>query len=377
MQIAAADSVSPEEWDDTIAVFPNAHILQTAEWAAIKAPIGWKPFYITWKAGEKGEAVCAAALVLERTLPIAGLSARVRILYVPRGPLLSDWDDSELVRKVLADLEAFARQRRAMFIKIDPDVPVAQGLPDAEDEMHVETGRKLIASLRQYGWQFSSEQIQFRNTMVMDLSLDEAALLARMKQKTRYNIRLAARRGVVIRRGNGDDLEGLYRMYAETSLRDGFVIRDQRYYLRLWHTFIERGFARPLIAEVEGEAVAGLILFMFHGQAWYLYGMSKNTHRQKMPNYLLQWEAIRQAKETGCSRYDLWGAPDDFDPEDSMWGVYRFKAGLGAHVVRTIGAWDRPLRPWLYAGYTRLLPRLLTLARRRGKAQTRAQTQDS
>jgi len=126
-----------------------------------------------------------------------------------------------------------------------------------------------------------------------------------------------------------------------------------------------------LIAEVAGEPVAAVVIYRFAGKAWYLSGMSVEAHREKMPNYLLQWEAMRRAKAAGCTIYDLWGAPDDFNENDSLWGVFRFKEGLGGKVIRTLGAWDYPTRSALYRGYTQVLPRLLDIMRRRGKERTR------
>jgi len=228
-----------------------------------------------------------------------------------------------------------------------------------------------LEELHSTGWRESDEQVQFRNTVWLDLSGSEEDWLARMKQKARYNLRLSQRKGVQVRVGSQADLAQLYRMYAETSVRDGFVIRNETYYLSLWQTFMERGLAQPLVAEVDGEMVAGIFLFTFAGRAWYLYGMSRQAHRDKMPNYLLQWEAMRLAKSRGCTQYDLWGAPDVFDESDSMWGVFRFKEGLGGQVVRTAGALDYPSRPILYTLYTRVLPRLLDLMRSRGRARTR------
>jgi lipid II:glycine glycyltransferase (peptidoglycan interpeptide bridge formation enzyme) len=99
--------------------------------------------------------------------------------------------------------------------------------------------------------------------------------------------------------------------------------------------------------------------------------MSRSAHRERMPTYLLQWEAMRRAKAAGARLYDLWGAPEAFNERDSMWGVFRFKEGLGGQVVRTLGAWDFPARPLLYTLYTRLLPRVLNIMRRRGQARTR------
>ncbi len=129
--------------------------------------------------------------------------------------------------------------------------------------------------------------------------------------------------------------------------------------------------AAPLVAEVDGEAVAGLVLFTFAGRAWYLYGMSRQSHREMMPNYLLQWQAMSLAAQKGCKTYDLWGAPDVFDESDGMWGVFRFKEGMGGQVIRTCGAWDFAVNPIFYSTYTRLLPRLLDILRRRGRALTK------
>jgi lipid II:glycine glycyltransferase (peptidoglycan interpeptide bridge formation enzyme) len=206
---------------------------------------------------------------------------------------------------------------------------------------------------------------------LIDLRLDEEQLLANMKQKTRYNIRLAQRKGVAVRAASLAELPLLYRLYAQTAARDNFVIRDEQYYLRLWSTMMQAGMAEPLIAEVQGEPVAGVVIFRFGRKAWYMHGMSSLAHREKMPNYLLQWEAMRRARAAGCEVYDLWGAPDEFVESDPLWRVYRFKEGLGGKVVRHLGAWDLPIRGSAYWVYTRFLPRLLEVMRRRGKQRTR------
>ena len=114
-----------------------------------------------------------------------------------------------------------------------------------------------------------------------------------------------------------------------------------------------------------------IFVFSFAGRAYYVYGMSRDVHREKMPSYLLQWEAIQRARARGCSAYDLWGAPDVFDETDSMWRVYRFKEGLGGQVVRTLGAWDfAPNRFW-YTLYSEIIPRLLDMMRSRGRSRTK------
>jgi peptidoglycan pentaglycine glycine transferase (the first glycine) len=128
--------------------------------------------------------------------------------------------------------------------------------------------------------------------------------------------------------------------------------------------------AEPLIAEVEDESVAAIFLFSFAGRAYYVYGMSRNAHREKMPSYLLQWEAMKRAKAHGCKVYDLWGAPDEFNESDSLWGVFRFKEGLGGEVVRTLGAYDFAPNKMLYRLYTEMMPRVLNLMRSRGRVRT-------
>ena len=355
-------------WNDLVASLPTGHVLQTWQWAQIKAAGGWKPHYLTWPG--PANQPDAVALVLERALTVRGLPTGLKVLYAPRGPLLN-WADSRLRAQVLDDLQTFARTRRAIFIKIDPELVTGRGIPGSKADLLDSTGQETATELAARGWCLSAEQVQFRNTAVLDLGGSEADWLARMKQKTRYNIHLAERKGVSVRKAGPKDFPQLYHMYAETSVRDGFVIRPEEYYTRVWQAFSLAGMAEALIAEVAGEAVAGLFLFHLGERAWYLYGMSRNVHREKMPNYLLQWEAMRLASQFGAKVYDLWGAPDQFDESDSMWGVFRFKDGLGAGVVRTVGAWDFSLRPGLYRLYTRVLPEILNIMRRRGKQRTR------
>jgi lipid II:glycine glycyltransferase (peptidoglycan interpeptide bridge formation enzyme) len=160
-------------------------------------------------------------------------------------------------------------------------------------------------------------------------------------------------------------------MYAHTAVRDDFLIRNQNYYKTVWQSFFRENLAKPLIAEVEGQPVGAVIIFHFSGRAWYFYGMSQDEHREKMFNYRLQWEGMLYAKSTGCREYDMWGAPDEFNEDDPLWGVYRFKDGFGGKVVRTIGAWDFPVRPLIYRLYSRILPRILGLMRFRGKSETK------
>ena len=357
-----------EEWNDLVSNLPGKHVLQTWEWGVSKQANGWSPIHKVWY-GVQGQVV-AAALLLIRGVSLGGVNLPLKVMYIPRGPLLADWKDQDLRNQVLSDLRTLGREHRAIFIKMDPEIEKGRGLPTQyEDDINQQTS-SLVSEFESVGWIYSAEQVQFKNTMSIDLRPSAEDLLAGMKQKTRYNIRLAARKGVTIRPGTVKDLKLLYQMYAETSIRDGFVIRDENYYLSLWERFIESGMAEPLLAEVEGETVAGLVIFRFASRAWYMFGMSREIHREKMPNYLLQWEAMIRAKEIGCTEYDLWGAPEEFSKDDELWGVYRFKSGLGGEVIRYIGAWDLPLNKLLYQSYTQFMPRVLSLMRSRGRVQT-------
>jgi peptidoglycan pentaglycine glycine transferase (the first glycine) len=379
--------VENNSWNSIISKLPNPHFLQTYEWGQVKAKYGWTPLYAVWTDRDKFSILkntdncslstdhfVAAALILKRQIINNGFAARLAVLYSPKGPIL-DWTNGSLQNRVLNDLQSFAKKQGAIFFKMDPDVVLGTGIPHGEDDVMDNGGQAVTSELKRSGWRYSSDQIQFKNTILIDLKLSEEEMLARMKQKTRYNIRLAGKKSVVARIGTSKDLGTLYKMYAETSVRDRFVIRDEGYYQTVWETFMssEEPTCEPLIAEVDGAPVAAIFVFYFAGRAYYVYGMSRDAHREKMPAYLLQWEAMKRAKAKGCTVYDLWGAPEVFDESDSMWGVYRFKEGLGGKVVCTLGAWDFAPSPFWYKMYSEIIPRLLDVMRARGKARTKQQ----
>jgi peptidoglycan pentaglycine glycine transferase (the first glycine) len=384
--------VNPVQWNAAITQLCGAHILQTWEWGKVKAQFGWQPNHLLWYQ-EKDQYITfinrlpdeikeghlvAAALTLQRNIRIGGFAHRMGVIYVPKGPLL-DWNDTLLRQRVLQDLKEFAQKHNAIFIKIDTDLELGSGIPGEPGSNENQIGKTVINHLRSDGWQFSEEQVQFRNTVLINLEQSEEELLANMKQKTRYNVNLAMRKGVTVRTGKPTDLDMLFKMYAETSVRDGFVIRNDSYYREVWNAFmfhlgpkrLDQPVAEALVAEVEGEPVAGVIIFRYAGKAWYLYGMSRLAHRDMMPNYLLQWEAIKRSKAAGCTVYDLWGAPDEFVDTDPLWGVFRFKEGLGGIVHRYLGAWDYPVNRMLYRLYTKTLPGLMDIMRKHGKANTK------
>ncbi len=332
------------KWDEALRALPWPHLLQSWAWGEFKSRWGWSAE--RWLLRTADGAPRAALQVLRRCLgrlPIC-------VLYVPKGPTCAD---EAAFLAALDWLAARARAVRALWVKIDGDPHLAQ--PPAERAQGLARYRALLA---QRGWRYSPSQVQFRNTAHTDLKRSDEALLAAMKPKTRYNIRLAERRGVSVRRIapiEGAEADLLYEMYAETAQRDGFLIRPAAYYLDAWRALGGVAF----IADHEGRALAGLVLLCFADRAWYFYGMSRDVGREHMPNYLLQWVALRWARDQGYRIYDWWGAPDTLSPNDPLWGVYRFKEGFGAQLVEGLGAWDFAPFPALYTLYNRLGPRLI------------------
>ncbi|MBX2998114.1 MAG: peptidoglycan bridge formation glycyltransferase FemA/FemB family protein [Caldilineaceae bacterium] len=349
---------SPHLWRVTLSALPAPHVLQSWEWGEIKMQTGWQAerYAVT---GSDGTPRAAFQFLWRQ--PIAQLPLRVG--YIPKGPVL-DWEDDEAVDAVLARIEDLCRAQGCLFVKIDPDV--------AEGER---TGRRLRALLHKRGWRFSPEQIQFKNTAYTDLTVDEESLMMAFKSKWRYNVRLAERRGIEIREGDGEDLRAFYELYKETSERDGFLVRPFDYYKITWETMLAAG-ANPqnpaggalLLAEHREDAkpVAGLFLFRYGERAWYFYGASSERRRRDMPNHLLQWRAMQWAKAQGCTLYDWWGAPTHLDdPDDSMQGVWAFKEGFAADFRSHIGAWDWSPQPLLWSVYHRAMPLVLDWMRRR------------
>lgn len=317
MPVASVDA-----WDQFFQAHPQAHFLQSPQWGELKSGELWTPVHqLTGSCG---------ALVLVRQLAFGFTMA-----YVPKGPLGQDCSS------LWPELDAVCRQHRAVFLKIEPDSWV-EHQPD----------------LSEHGFKVSAQSIQPRRTIVVDISPDEDEILAAMKQKTRYNIRLAERKGVVVQPSS--DVHTFHQLMGVTGERDGFGVHTLAYYQKAYDLFHSAGMGELLIAEYEGKPLAGL--FMVHNgqRAWYLYGASNNQHRELMPTYLIQWEAIRRAKQLGCTEYDLWGVPDYDEAEleaqftqrhDGLWGVYRFKRGFGGQLKRAGASWDRVYRPVLYHLY--------------------------
>lgn len=326
-----------ETWQRFITHHPQGHLLQTWAWGELKARFGWQPVRL----GIGGDALVAGAQVLLRAAP-----GGWRVAYVPAGPLV-DWDDSAQVGALLADLHRLCRTHRCIFLKVEPPSPDTPALRD---------------TIAGHGFRSDAPTVQPPRTILIDLAPAEEAILAGMKQKTRYNIRLAARKGVTVHVANASELAAFVELMDITGRRDGFGIHGAEYY-RLAHGLFAPHNAALLMAYLAGEPVAGLMVFAHATTAYYLYGASGNAHRECMAPYLLQWEAMRWARARGCHVYDLWGIPDAAEETleaqvatgtaraEGLWGVYRFKRGFGGRVSRNIGAFDYVYQQPLYAAY--------------------------
>jgi len=312
-------------WDELLQSYPEAHLLQTSSWAAFKEAFGWSAIRV--------QAEHCAAQILLRRLPL-GLS----IAYLPKGPLGTQWQELWL------HVDTLCRNHHAIFLQVEPDL--FEPLPE-------EVRTQWLA-----GFSLKEHTIQPRRTIVIDLQPTEEQILASMKQKTRYNIRLAQRHGVLVR--PSADLEGFYRMMQTTAQRDGFALHKAEYYRRAYDIFEPQDQVVLLEAVLDQKSLAYLMAFRQHERAWYFYGASDDEHRNLMPTYLLQWEAMRWAKANGAKLYDLWGIPDADEEtleeqftqrSDGLWGVYRFKRGFGGQVRRSAPAFIRVYNPLFYRAY--------------------------
>ena len=317
------------EWDSFLVNFPNSHILQSTAWGQLKADFGWKVTHVILPD-------CGAQLLIKQVLP------GIHFAYIPKGPIGVDCQDLWL------EIDAVCRHKKCVFIKVEPDTWIGDG------NKYGNPLGKLPNKFIQ-----SSHSIQPLQTLIIDITGNEAQILGQMKQKTRYNINLAIKKNVVVKPHT--DLSSFYHLMEITSQRDKFGIHSLAYYQRAFDLFHSYDQCQLLLAEYEGTPISALIVFKVGNRAWYFYGGSSNFHRDKMPNYLLQWEAIRWARTQGCAEYDLWGVPDEdlatleanFTKQSTgLWGVYRFKRGFGGELKRSEGPWDRIYKPNLYRIYS-------------------------
>ncbi len=310
----------------------NGHFLQDPGWARVKARWQWHGILVRRENGT----VAAAVSVLSRRLPL-GFS----LAYAPRGPVCNRSDEGAL-GVLAAGLRAFAGQNRCLLTYLDPDEP--------------EENAAFCGTLRSLGFVHRQNDgfdgIQPHSVFRIPLKdMGEEALLASFAPKTRYNIRLARRRGVTVSGFPGDRpipreaLDSFDALMQTTGKRDRFLVRDRAYFETLLTAM--GGDAVLFLARLEGVPIAGAIALYYGNKAWYLYGASGDEHRGVMPNYLLQWTMLREALSRQCSLYDLRGVPGTGAPEDPLYGLYRFKKGFGGVHTRFAGLFTLYHRPVL------------------------------
>ena len=319
--------ITLSDWNKFLSAHPNAHLLQTGEWGELKSAFGWKPVRIV--SGEAG------VQILFRKLPL-----RFAVGYIPK---------ANVDQSLWSEIDSICKQNHAIFLKLEPDL--------WED---VETNNNL--RITNYKLQISPHNIQPPSTIIIDIKNSEEEILAKMKQKTRYNIRLAEKKGVTVRTWN--DIESFHKMMLLTGGRDGFGVHSLEYYKRAYELLHPKGMGELLVAEYEGKPLAALFVARNGNRAYYLYGASTDEERNRMPTYILQWEAMKWANTRGCGEYDLWGVPDEDEAtleanfekrHDGLWGVYRFKRGFGGELKRAAQAMDRVYNSFLYWAYLRFI----------------------
>jgi lipid II:glycine glycyltransferase (peptidoglycan interpeptide bridge formation enzyme) len=319
--------VSLSSWNQFLSTHPNAHLLQTGEWGELKSAFGWKPVRVV--TGEVG------VQILFRKLPLG-----FTIGYIPK-PIISNQSVSS---QFWDEIDNVSRKHHSIFCKLESDT---------WETNFIHHPSSFI---------LSKHNIQPPRTIIVDIKDNEEEILARMKQKTRYNIRLAEKKGVTVR--SWDDLESFHKMMLVTGGRDGFGVHSLEYYERAYELLHPKQMGELLVAEYEGKPLAALFVARNGNRAYYLYGASTDNERNRMPTYLLQWEAMKWAKAHGCDEYDLWGVPDEDEAtleanfetrHDGLWGIYRFKRGFGGELKRAAQALDRVYNPLLYWAYLRFI----------------------
>lgn len=334
-----------------IADFPTGDLMQSFEWGDLKAKSGWKPIRIIAK---QDGLIVAVASLLRRDIPKTGRC----ILYAPRGPV---WDSSnrELTLQLMAHLREVAVQQHAILLKIDPPVTIEQ----SADEANITASGFQQLNSGGFGG------TQPKCVMQLDLTLPQEELLASFKEKWRYNIRLAARKGVTVDTNcTREQLPIFYELLKETCARDGFLVRSYSYFEQMWDLLVPAGMMRMALTFFEDKPLAGALAYIFGDRAMYTYGASSNEHRNVMPNHLMQWGLIQWAQNSGCKWYDFRGvSPKKGQGDAHLEGLNRFKEGFNPRFVEYIGEYDMVLSPSWYWIWNVGMPKVRAILKRRAQ----------
>lgn len=315
-------------YENFVSTHKNGGFTQSLLWPNAKKQWDWEAFMCMDEEGN----VKGAQLVLIRKLPM-GYS----FLYSPRGPVY-DFEDTETRREMFEAVKELAKKHKAYKYTMDPEIPA-----DRKDII----GRILADGFTlEKGGLSGLDCIQARFNYKLDIS-DRTAdeLFANFHGKTRYNIRVAMKHNVEARLGTMDDLDDFYKLMKTTGERDGFSTRNKAYFERFMTALGDH--AKLYMCYYDGKAVSGAIYVSYAGKACYVYGASDNAHRNVMPNYLMQWEMIQNAKAENCYLYDFQGVSGNIDESDPQYGLYRFKKGFSGELAEYAGEFNFLFKPFV------------------------------
>lgn len=302
------------------------HFQQSWEWGELAPQLGGTAVRL---AAHRDGSMVGAAQVFVNPLSRTGRTH----LYLPRGPAVQR-PDLEVLGPLFDRVRALGGEKAAAGVRVEPNAEACS-----------------------YAWKNSLRSLDFkpiyppsqpRSSWVLDISPEPDRLLKDMKQKTRYNIRLAGKKGVEVVEGGTADLPEFYRLFRETATRDDFFIHPQNVYERMFDLFRRSGRFAMLLARLGDRLIAAVTLVTFGDTCWYMQGASSNEHRNLMAPYLLQWEAINWARRQGCTLYDFRAVPDVLREDQDMYGVYRFKEGFGGRQLTTLHTYGQPYQSSLY-----------------------------
>lgn len=316
-----------QEYTEFLENHERCNFQQSLEWGEVKA--NWIKEVVL--AEDENHKIIGSICVLIRKMPIFG-----NIMYSSRGPVC-DIHDKAVLEQLTEGIKELGKKYNAFVYRMEPDIKKE----DSEFRRIVEEiGYKVKDDAKDF-----KDEIQPRFVFRLDIKdKTEEEILANFHQKTRYNIRLATKKGVVIKEGTREDLKDFHKIMIETGSRDGFIIRPLEYFEKMYDELAPKHM-KLLMAYYEDKPISGIIPIMYGNKTWYLYGASSNEHRNLMPNYLLQWEMIKQAIQNKCDMYDFRGVSGVVDENHPQYGLYRFKKGFGAEFTEFIGEVYLPFKP--------------------------------
>lgn len=331
-------NTSGAQWDAWLAASPGGgHWMQTHAWGEFKRQQGRGTVRLVL---EEGSNVVGAAEVTLYPLPVLGSLA-----YCAKGPWL-DWSRADHVAAFFQGARRLLRKRRVFAFQIEPEA--------------LEADERLKEQLDALGFRRYWTNHQFKTTMIVDLTPDEAGLQSKMSQTARRYIRSAQRNGVQVSEETGlAARDAFHRLFVATSARDGFFMRPRSYLMAGWQALLATGHGRFLFARKDGVLVAAMFLTSFNNKIWYKDGASSEEGQKAYAPYLLQWEAMRWGKAHGATYYDMVAIPDPDQLENrehEMWGLYDFKRKFGGEVGEFVRAYKQPYGRRVAAIWDRVEP---------------------